>query len=91
MSIDCLYFKALVPPASTVRFVALFRSIEDNYAFDRTECAAKGIFEFYVPFGFRDSFIKFITLFQEKGLVLEWWEEPINTSSMYVRKTDTFK
>lgn len=85
----CLYFKARIPKAETVRFAALFRSMEDNFAFDRTEDSINGIFEFYVPKEYGSRFILAMNILKDENLVIEWWEDRIE-DSLVMREFSAF-
>jgi hypothetical protein len=76
------YYKASIRKSEIVHFVALFRSIEDNIAFDRIENPKENIFEFFVS---KDTIVRFLEIMElllKNNIILSYWQEEIKNSSI---------
>jgi hypothetical protein len=67
----CSYFQAEVVKAQTWFFVATLRSFE-HYAFDRTYDKEQGVFEFFVPAGYENTFIELMQYYQNNGIIRDF-------------------
>ncbi len=63
----CLYYQAKLEEKNTLFVTATLRSF-DNLAFDRC-LNANNIFEFFVPNGANEDFLKIMSYFENKGVV----------------------
>ncbi len=65
----CLYYQAKLEAKTTLFVTATLRSF-DNLVFDRC-LNEKNIFEFFVPDGSQEEFLKIMSFFQENGIVTD--------------------
>jgi hypothetical protein len=80
---DTVYFVAYIEKTKVVNFIAIFRSIEDNMAFDRTINKNESIFEFFVPIKMKERFLEVMNMFLNINLVISFKEEEIINSSLH--------